>query len=116
MRSKLRTWPIVALLLSLLLPLQGFAAVSGCAPRPAAQHGQQQTPMAHEHCAAHASPDSTTPHHPSCSDCCMAAVATTPPQWTPPRCETLHPSLPEIRTPLKISLDRLDRPPRTLPV
>jgi len=116
MRPKLRAWPIVPLLLlSWLLPLQGFAAVSGCAQQPAAHH-DHSAQMAHEHCAGHASLDSTAHHHASCSDCCMAAVSTPTPQWAPPRGETLHVSLPEIRTPLKICLDRLDRPPRTLPV
>jgi hypothetical protein len=55
------------------------------------------------------------PHH-GCCDCCIAAVGQAALHWIPPRSETPQLSLPVLRDPLMISLDRLDRPPRTLPV
>jgi hypothetical protein len=114
MRPNPSNWPIVALLLALTLPLQGFAAISGCAPLPLAQHVRHQAQTAHEHCAEHSAQDSAVRHHGCCSDCCMTAVAQTAPVWIPPRAETPALSLPELGVPFMISLDRLDRPPRTL--
>jgi hypothetical protein len=113
MRPNPSTWPIVALLLAFLLPLQGFAAISGCAQPTPAQYARHQTRIAHEHCAEHPAQDSAVQHHGCCSDCCMAAMAQATPDWTPPRAETPQLSLPALRTPLMICLDRLDRPPRT---
>jgi len=114
MKSKPRHWPIVALLLALLLPLQGFTAVSGCPQPPPAHSPAQQAQPAHMHCAEHPKQDSAAQHHGSRCDCCMAAVGRAAPDWIPPRAETPPLSLPLLRAPLMISLDRLDRPPRTL--
>jgi hypothetical protein len=106
---------IVALLLALLLPVQGFAAFSGCAPLSGAHDAEHQAQTTHAHCAEHPSRDSAVQHH-ACCDCCIAAVGQAAPDWIPPRSETPQLSLPALRQPLMISLDRLDRPPRTLPV
>jgi hypothetical protein len=116
MRPNTRNWPSIALLLALLLPLQSFAAISGCAPPlPATHHAQHPAQTVHEHCAEHASRDSAAHPH-GCCDCCIAAVGQATLDWTPPRTETPQLSLPVVRAPLMISLDRLDRPPRTLPL
>ena len=116
MRPNPNNWSIVALLLALLMPLQSFAAISGCAPPSAAQHGAHQV-QAHEHCAQHPSQDLALQHqHHACGDCCIAAVGQTLLDWIAPRSETPQLSLPELCDPLMISLDRLDRPPRTPPV
>jgi hypothetical protein len=117
MRPRKRNWPLAALLLALLLPLQGFAAVSGCPQSPAARALPHHAAAAHTHCAEHPAPDpgqgSTARHHGFCADCCMAAVAQTAPAWIAPRGETPQLFLPLPRSPLMIPLDRLDRPPRT---
>jgi len=116
MRLHPRNFPIVALLLAWLLPLQGFAAISGCAQQTSAQHHrhaiQQHAWMAHEHCTGHGTQGASVQHHGSCADCCMAAVAQTTSDWTPPRAETPALSLPQFRALIMTTLDRLDRPPR----
>jgi hypothetical protein len=115
MKPNPSNWSIVALLLALLLPLQGFAAISGCAPLSAAHHAGHQTTATHEHCPEHPRQDPAVQHH-DCCDCCIAAVGQSALDWKAPRSETPQLSLPPLRDPLMISLDRLDRPPRTLPV
>jgi len=130
MRPLLSHCRIAALLLALSLPLQGFAAVAFCAQPAASDLVGRQAAGAHEHCGGHvdlapsraisvgtehATQNSTVHHHGCCTDCCLAAMAPANPAWTPPRADTLLLSLPQQRTPFTTSLDRLDRPPRTIP-
>jgi len=91
----------LALLLVLMLPLQGFAAAAGCAASTAATAADQ-------HCAHGAAAQ----HH-SCGTCCSAAIVVTSFHWAPP--QTLRPqvSMPPLPAAPKLALDRLDRPPRT---
>lgn len=114
MKPHPRHWPIAALLLALLLPLQGFASIMVCPQLPTAHNRAHQAEPAHLHCREHAQQESSARHH-GCGDCCMAAVAQAAPDWIAPRGETTQLSLPLLRAPLKISLDRLDRPPRAMP-
>jgi hypothetical protein len=113
MRSNRRYWPLAALLLALILPLQGFAAVAGCPQAPPAHGPQHSAQPAHMHCAAQSKQNSPAQqHHGFCSDCCMAAMAPAAPDWIPPPSDVPHLSLPLHRAPVMIPLDRLDRPPR----
>ena len=93
----------LALLLALIMPLQGFASAWSCgsfgaAPAAAAQH------CAHEDGAAQQ-------HHHCGTCCCAAAIAVVPLLWIPPRPVNAGALLP-VRSPPAIAIDRLDRPPR----
>jgi hypothetical protein len=106
--------PVVALLLALLLPLQGFALAAHCEQAPVS--GQAAAPgAAHEHCThlEHA-PSPRHHHHGGCADCCQTAVATAALDWSVPAAVAPELFLPAPRAPLTISLDRLDRPPRQI--
>jgi len=108
-----RTFRIgLALLLTLMLPLQGYAAMPRCA-----QHDQSATsaaalaasPVGQHHCE-----HGTVSHHHCDNCCCGVAIALTPTPWTPPL-----PSAPQAAGAAPESspitrLDRLDRPPRSL--
>jgi hypothetical protein len=96
----------LALLLALMMPLQGFASTWGCgsfdtAPATgatASQHCAHDTGAAQQH------------HH--CGTCChAAAIAVMPLFRVPPRPANPGALLP-VRSPPAIVLDRLDRPPR----
>jgi hypothetical protein len=95
------------LLLALMLPLQGFASASSCS---AHQSGEA---AAQHHCPDDSgkTPAGGEQHH-HCGTCCAAAIALTPFRWIPPRAERSQASLPFNRSPPRIALDRLDRPPR----
>jgi len=105
-----RTLKVVfALLLALTLPLQGYAASASCGPASA-------------HAAAlHAAPNSHcgngpgVHHHHDCGNgCCLAAIALSPARWIVPRSAAPGIAGWVIWPPPAVSLDRLDRPPRTL--
>jgi len=89
----------LALLLVLMLPLQGFATAASCAAFDTAA-------AAEHHC-----PHGTAVQHHSCGTCCFAAIAVTSLQWTPPRSRRPVASFPLLFSPPKLALDRLDRPP-----
>lgn len=101
------------LLLALILPLQSFAAAWNCG---SAETG---SPAAHQHCApgsgaAHTGDLHTgdaQPHH-HCGTCCAAAIAALPFDWIAPPSITPPIALPQMGSPPKVALDRLDRPPR----
>jgi hypothetical protein len=100
-------WSIAALLMALMLPLQSFAAAAHC------DSAAQASVAAHAHCAEHehaANPQ----HHGCCADCCLAAAMAAALNWTLPRAAAPELFLPTLRTPLTVSLDRLDRPPRPI--
>jgi hypothetical protein len=95
-----------ALLLVVLLPLQGLAAASSCGTVDAAAMTAQQ------HCA-HG--DGAIVHH-HCSTCCsVAATAVAPLPWVAPRFANLKTFRPVLGSPPAGILDRLDRPPRSTP-
>jgi hypothetical protein len=95
----------LALLLALILPLQGFAAAWHCGPAPAA-------PTAQQHCTHGSGSGAAQQHHGCSTSCCSFAIAVMPLRWAAP------PSIsPQVAMPLSGSqpsriLDRLDRPPR----
>jgi hypothetical protein len=113
-----------ALLLTLMLPLQGYAAMPGCgqldrtnsstdsntekslvAALPALQH-----PMQH-HCAR----GSSATHHHGCGNCCCgAAMALMAAHWIAPLLTAPEISLAVPGSPPTVTLDRLDRPPRPI--
>jgi len=106
----------LALLLALMLPLQGFATAVRCAAFDTAAAAAASTLTA----ASTGAPTAADPHcahgtavqHHSCGTCCSAAIAATSYQWTPPRSRRAALSLPLLFSPPKLALDRLDRPPR----
>jgi hypothetical protein len=111
-----------ALLLTLLLPLQGYAAMPSCgpldhtnsstdssteksvaAPLSALQHSMQH------HCAR----GSSATHHHGCGNCCCgAAIALLPAHWIAPLLTAPGISVAVPGSPPTVTLDRLDRPPR----
>jgi hypothetical protein len=113
-----------ALLLTLMLPLQGYAAMPGCgqldhtnsstdsrtekslvAPLPALQHSMQH------HCAR----GSTATHHHGCGNCCCgAALALMATHWIAPLLTAPEISVAVPGSPPAVTLDRLDRPPRLI--
>ena len=99
----------LVLLLALMLPLQSFAGVGCSTPHAAAI-------AAHQHCGEPADRSlagGQVQHH-HCGSCCVAAVAAAPNRFTPPSIVNPSISLPAYWPPLKVALDRLDRPPRPL--
>jgi len=98
-----------ALWLALILPLQGYAASANCGP--AAAHAAALHAPQSSHCGN--SPGVHT-HHDCGNGCCLAAIALTPARWTVPRWAALKIADRLIWPPPAVSLDRLDRPPRTL--
>jgi hypothetical protein len=96
----------LVLLLALVLPLQSFASFWSC--------GSQDTAAAaaHEHCIQPGAQQGGGEQHHHCGTCCVAAIAATALRWTPPRSVSPAASLPSHRSPPKVVLDRLDRPPR----
>jgi hypothetical protein len=107
-----------ALLLTLMLPLQGYAAMPSCgqldhrdssaekslaAPVPALQHSMQH------HCAR----GSAAIHPHGCGNCCCgAAIALMAAHWIAPLMTAPGISGAVLGSPPAVTLDRLDRPPR----
>ena len=110
-----------ALLLTLMLPLQGYAAMPACAQHdgsnssaagaPPAGTGVAASPTGQHHCQ-HAS---TASRHRCDNCCCGAAIALTPTQWIAPLLSAPQVSSTPLWSPPMVALDRLDRPPRSLP-
>ena len=95
----------LVLLLALILPLQSFAAAWGCS-------AQTSAAAAHPHCANDSGKTQGAAFHHHCGTCCAAAVALMPFRWIAPRSTGSEASLPGHQPPPKVTLDRLDRPPR----
>src|ERR1700722_5803106 len=109
-----------ALLLILMLPLQGYATMPSCgqldhtnsnadesvaATLPALQHSMQH------HCAR----GSTATHHHGCGNCCCgAAIADMTAHWIAPLLTAPGISVAVPQAPPTVTLDRLDRPPRLI--
>ena len=110
-----RTVRAAFLWLSLLLPLQSYAAVPCGQPERTNLSAEIAAPAAlaaHHHCAK----ESTLLHHHSCGDCCCsAAIALTRlPGIAPlPSAFEIHDAV-SGRPPIG-TLERLDRPPRFVP-
>jgi hypothetical protein len=97
-----------ALLLALMLPLQGFTAMPSCTEGLAAPSLEPQH-SAHMHCVRGA----TATHHHGCGNCCCAAaIAVIPGRWIAPLLGTPEISVAVLGFPPAVTLDRLDRPPR----
>jgi hypothetical protein len=99
-----------ALLLALLLPLQGVTAMPNCAepvasPAPAPPHS------GHLHCAREAA---VTHHHGCGNCCCAAAIAVITARWIAPLLSAPQISVAVLGFPPTVTLDRLDRPPRLI--
>jgi hypothetical protein len=98
----------LALLLALIMPLQGFASAWSCGAFDPAPATGPATAL--QHCA-HAAGDVQLHHH--CGTCCCAAaISIMPLVWVPPRPANPGALLPVSSAPPAIALDRLDRPPR----
>jgi hypothetical protein len=95
-----------ALLFSLLLPLQGYTAMPTCGDSTVAASATQS------HCA---SAPAAIRHHGCGTCCCGAAVALTPALWVAPRLSAPGISATSLWPPPRLTLDRLDRPPRFIP-
>jgi hypothetical protein len=97
----------LVLLLALILPLQSFAAAWSCSSH------ESGAAVVHHHCANDSgTTQSGGEQHHHCGTCCAAAIALVPFHWTAPRSASPEVSLPLHRSPPKLALDRLDRPPR----
>jgi hypothetical protein len=94
----------LALLLALIMPLQGFASAWNCGSFDAAPATSAQ------HCAHEAGAAQQQHHCGTC--CCAAAIAVMPLLWVPPPPVNAGAPLPLRSSPPAITLDRLDRPPR----
>jgi len=95
-----------ALLFTLMLPLQGYAAMPSCDETTAA------APAPQTHCAS--APAAI--HHHGCGNCCCgAAVALTAAAWVAPLQRAPEISHTSLWPPPRVTLDRLDRPPRFIP-
>jgi hypothetical protein len=92
----------LVLLLALILPLQGFAAAWSCSGHYTGHH----------HCPNDSGKPQGGAQHHHCGTCCAAAIALVPFDWTAPRSASPEACLPSHRSPLKVALDRIDRPPR----
>jgi hypothetical protein len=98
----------LALLLALIMPLQGFASAWSCASFDAAPATGPATAL--QHCAHDAG--AVQLHHHCGTCCCAAAISVVPLVWAPPRPANQGALLPVRSSPPAIALDRLDRPPR----
>jgi hypothetical protein len=94
----------LALLLALIMPLQGFASAWSCGSRDAAPAATQQ------HCPQETG--GAQQHHHCGTSCCAAAIAVSPKLWIAPRPANPIALLALRLSPPAIILDRLDRPPR----
>ena len=118
-----------AMLLALLLPLQGYAMMPACAQHDQATSGvagMTASSPAHHHCERGTTAGD---HHPGnghggnghggngrCDNCCCgAAIAAASVQWIAPLLSAPEISHVILWFPPTVTLDRLDRPPRYTP-
>jgi hypothetical protein len=93
----------IALLIAMLLPLQGVAAPQLCAAGAAAGLTM------HAHCA----PELKVGQHHGCGNCCCAAaIAPMPQHVVAPRKTPAPISVTVLSSAPDVTVDRLDRPPR----
>jgi len=106
-----RTLRVAFAWLSLVLPLQGFAAAPCGLSDPMSAAGAAVSPATQHHCA----PASSTSHHPSCGTCCCGvAIAPLPGAFIAPLPTPSEIFNAVFSSPPEGVLDRLDRPPRRL--
>ena len=102
----------LAMLLSLMLPLQGYASMPDCGHFDHTHLGAQHpagSPTAPQHCAGGPSAS----HHHGCGNCCCtAAILLTPERWIAPVLAAPEISAAVLWSAPLVGLDRLDRPPR----
>jgi hypothetical protein len=100
-----------ALLLSLMLPLQGYAAMPVCAQheQSASSTAESAASQAGQHHCEHG----TVSHHHCDNCCCGVAIALAAAPWTPPLPSALQASGAAPESSPTTRLDRLDRPPRS---
>jgi hypothetical protein len=105
----------LALLWALMLPLQGYAASPACGqhdPKSPSSAGAPATSTAQHHCTGGAA----ATHHRDCGNCCgAAAIVLTHPHWIAPLPAPSEISNSVVGFPPTVALDRLDRPPRSIP-
>jgi hypothetical protein len=113
-----------AMLLALMLPLQGYAAMPACAQHDQANSGvagMTASPTAHQHCERGTTAGD---HHDGnshrgnghCDNCCCGvAIAATSARWIAPLLSAPEISHVILWFPPAVTLDRLDRPPRYTP-
>jgi hypothetical protein len=96
------------LLMTLLLPLQGYGAMPSCSePAPAGMGAT--APAAQDHCTR----AKTATHQHNCTHgCCSAAMALTTMRFIAPRCSAAEITCSTIAHAPEGVLERLDRPPR----
>jgi hypothetical protein len=106
----------LALLLALIMPLQGFASALSCKafdPAPATGSAAALQHCAHDADAgAGLGAGAVQLHHHCGTCCCAAAISVMPVVWVPPPPAISSALLPGRSSPPAIVLDRLDRPPR----
>jgi hypothetical protein len=110
-----------ALLLALLLPLQGYAAMPACGQHDQAHSGVAgMTASAHHHCehgttAGDLHAHTGHAHNGHCDHCCCGlAIAASSDRWIAPRLAAPEISHVNLWFPPTVTLDRLDRPPRPI--
>jgi hypothetical protein len=107
------------LLLALILPLQGYAAMPACGqPDPANSSADSATAAAATATAsqAHCTRGPAATHHHSCGNCCCGnAIALTSVHRIAPLLTAPAIAMAVLGSPPEITLDRLDRPPRFIP-
>lgn len=100
-----------AMLLALLLPLQGYGALPTCG-EPVPMAISAATPAVRHHCDR----ATTATHQHICTHgCCSAAMALTAALIIPPRSGAALMSSAAIALAPEGALERLDRPPRFIP-
>ncbi|HZE42758.1 MAG TPA: hypothetical protein VE058_03175 [Steroidobacteraceae bacterium] len=100
----------LALLLALIMPLQGFASAWGCGSFDTAPAAEA---TAAQHCAHDTAHDTgVAQQHHHCGTCCHAAAIAVMPLFRVPPRPAIPGALLPVRSPPAIVLDRLDRPPR----
>src|ERR1700722_2870340 len=103
---------ILTMLLALMLPLQGYAAMPDCGRLDHTHSGAVHlaaSPGALQHCAGVPS----AVHRHGCGNCCCsAAIMLTPVRWVAPVLAAPEISAAAPWSPPTVALDRLDRPPR----
>jgi hypothetical protein len=104
MRFSPKSSLLIALVLMALLPLRGYASIAHCesGTAPSATH------------AMHASHCTDSVHSHGCSDCCIVAVIHTPIDSPLPPSPPADAAAKLVWAPPALTLDRLDRPPRSL--
>jgi len=104
-----------ALLVALVLPLQGYAAMPNCGQLDH-RNSRMDSIAAPQTPRAHCTGAPTASHHQGCGTCCCAAaMALTPVDWIAPRLIAPEVSLSLLGRPPAVTLDRLERPPRFIP-